>query len=95
MAGLPMFAAAATPVSDSPAAHDRPQVFITPMACFDWNALACEVGVPVGGQEGRWSVALLPAVNSTGMFCDRTTLLQPVIAEVSASMLRVCMQCTV
>jgi hypothetical protein len=96
MARLPKFSARLALVSDSPATQDTgnsPQLFILPMACFDWNALACEVGVPLGTQEGRWSVALLPAVNSTDTFCDRTTLLQPVFTEVSATMLTVGMQC--
>jgi hypothetical protein len=98
LARLPMFSVGAAPVSDSPETQDvdeSPQVFISPMVCFDWNALACEVGVPLGTQEGRWSVALLPAVNSTDMFCDRTTLLQPVISEVCNTAWHVCMQCRV
>jgi hypothetical protein len=80
MLSLPMFA-----TGDSAAAAGAGSssfdMFTMPMTCFEWNVLACEVGVPLGFQ-GRWSVSLLPSVNSTDIYCDRTTLLQPAITEV-------------
>jgi hypothetical protein len=90
MARLPMFPAGLAPAAQD--ADDSTQVFTMPMTCFAWNALACEVGVPLGSQEGRWSVALLPVVNSTTLFCDRTTLLQPVVTEVRIALVPLRMQ---
>jgi hypothetical protein len=80
MLSLPMLSTAA---GDGAGGTDSFEMLTTPMQCFSWNALACEVGVPLGSQ-GRWMVSLLPAVNSTDMYCDRTTLLQPAITEVCA-----------
>ncbi|KAF6252266.1 hypothetical protein COO60DRAFT_1704375 [Scenedesmus sp. NREL 46B-D3] len=85
LAGLPMFSAAPSSNPAGPAAGDDTQVFLMTMTCFTWNALACEVGVPLASQ-GRWSVALVPAVNSTDMYCDRTTLLPPAVTERAADM---------